>query len=82
MLSTMWWSDWFGGHGFVPWMFFGPAMMLIFFAVCIAMAYLLVRAGWRGQSGEGRAIDILRERFARGEIDQREFEERRRLLQG
>jgi uncharacterized membrane protein len=27
------------------------------------------------------AIDILRERYARGEINQAEFEERRRLLE-
>jgi len=29
-----------------------------------------------------RALDILDERFARGELDQREYEERRRLLIG
>src|SRR4051794_14605623 len=29
-----------------------------------------------------RALDILRERFARGEIDRAEFDERRRVLEG
>ena len=29
----------------------------------------------------GKALDILRERFARGEIDQAEFDERRRVLE-
>ena len=71
----MWWNNW------MPWMFFGPAMMLIFLAVCVALGYLMMRAG-AGRPGQGRALDILRERYARGEIDQREFEERRRLLQG
>ncbi len=30
----------------------------------------------------GKALDILRERFARGEIDRAEFDERRRVLEG
>ena len=30
----------------------------------------------------GKAVDILRERFARGEIDRTEFDERRRVLEG
>ena len=30
----------------------------------------------------GKALDILRERFARGEIDAAEFDERRRVLEG
>ena len=71
----MWWSDWFsfGWH----WMLFGPAMMLLFVAACISVGYLVMRAAGRGPA---RPIDILRERFARGEIDGREFEERRRIL--
>ncbi len=34
-----------------------------------------------GHAGPGdRALDVLRERFARGEIDKAEFDERRRAL--
>jgi putative membrane protein len=74
------WTDWFGGYGAMPWMFFGPVMMLIFLGVCVALGYLMLHAGARRDRGPGRAIEILRERFARGEIDQAEFEARRRLL--
>lgn len=78
----MWWSDWWGSYGPMPWMIFGPVMMLIFVGVCLAVAYLALRAAASGRSGNGsRAIDILKERYARGEIDQREFEERRRILE-
>lgn len=34
----------------------------------------------RSEAGQGAALGILEERFARGEIDQDEFEERRRTL--
>ncbi|MCZ6773307.1 MAG: SHOCT domain-containing protein [Proteobacteria bacterium] len=33
-----------------------------------------------GPAPGNRALDILEERYARGEIDKEEFEERRRLL--
>ena len=68
-------------YGAMPWMFFGPVMMLIFFAVCIAVLFLVFRGVNRGSRGDG-ALGILKERFARGEIDQAEFEQRRRVLLG
>lgn len=67
-------------------MIFGPLFLILVLALVIAVAVLLVRwlAGpWQGTSQPmpGRTpLDILRERFARGEIDKDEFEERRRVL--
>jgi putative membrane protein len=55
----------------------------------IAIVVLVVRwlgGPWHGQApsqhvSPGRTpLDILKERFARGEIDKQEFEERRRVL--
>ena len=76
---------WNGGwHGW----FFGPIMMIIFIAVAVVVVVLLVR--WLGGGlGHGGALhspltktplDILKERYAKGEIDKEEFEERRRVL--
>jgi len=70
-------------------MIFGPLFMLLFLAVLIAAVVLLVR--WLGGPWQdptlphhtlpGRTpLDILKERFARGEIDKDEFEDRRRVL--
>ena len=70
------------------WMLLGPLWMLIILGVLIAGIVLLVRwlgggpvVGGHGPAASSRALDILKERFARGEIDEEEFEKRRRLLE-
>jgi putative membrane protein len=82
------WGDWGAGW----WMFIGPVWLILFLAVLIGVAVLIVRwlasaGGGSGASGGGPAasnkpLEILRERFARGEIDKDEFEERKRALGG
>ncbi len=78
-----WGGGWGWGH-----MIFGPLMMIAFVGAIVVVAVLLVR--WLGGGSTGPAaplarqtpLDILQERFARGEIDKEEFEERQRLLSG
>ncbi len=81
---SMMWSD--GWHGW----FGGPIMMILFLAIAVAVIFLVVR--WLGGSAHGHsaapsaplrqdAIDILKDRFARGEIDKEEFEEKRQLIE-
>ena len=78
--------DWgAGGYGM---MIFGPLFMILVLALVIALAVFLVR--WLGgpwhsvqppfQMPPRTPLDILRERYARGEIDKAEFEERRSVL--
>lgn len=70
-------------------MFFGPLFMILILGATIAVIVFLVR--WLGgaQQGFGPAsltppvqtpLDILKERFAKGEISKEEFDERRRVL--
>ena len=74
-----------GWHGW----FFGPIMMIVFIAIAVVVVVVMVR--WLGgvaggaqthpqPSSHRTPLDILKERFARGEIDKDEFEERRRVL--
>jgi putative membrane protein len=81
----MWGYGWGG-------MIFGPIIMIVVIAAVIVLVVLLVR--WLGGVGPGAhrmvspppqgttPLQILEERFARGEIDKDEFEERRRILSG
>lgn len=74
-----WWGG--GWEG----MFFGPLfMLLVLVAVVVAVVLLVRRPGgsWQGTTPPtGRtSLDILKERFARGEIDKADYEERRRVL--
>jgi len=74
---------WDGGwHGWV----FGPMMMILFVALVALAVVIVVRSLGSGDRGspavpERTPLDILKERFARGEIDKEEFEERRRVLE-
>ena len=73
---------WGWGHAI-----FGPLTMLAFLGGLIVLIVFLVR--WLGGGTFPRqepppqrrtALEILQERFAKGEIDKQEYEEKRRLL--
>ena len=70
------WTD----YGPGPWMYFGPLFMLAMIAFCVVMMFFMMRGRHGGNRGD-TAQQILKERFARGEIDGHEYEERRRALE-
>ena len=66
-------------------MLFGSLMMVLVIAAIVAIVFVVVRwIGGQAQAplahGPRMPLDILKERFARGEIDAADFEERRRVL--
>ena len=62
-----------------PMMWFGMLLlMLLMVLLCVALMKWLMGQG--GASREDSALDILKKRYARGEIDKQEFEERKRDL--
>lgn len=75
------WGGWYG-------MIFGPLMMILVLACVVAVVMLVLRwlagashgVAWHQRPPGPAALDILKARYARGEINQSEFEERRRVL--
>jgi len=77
-----WHDGWGWGH-----MLFGSIMMILFWGGLVVLIVFAVR--WMGSGRTGgndglapgsRALEILAERYARGEIDKEEYEDRRRHL--
>jgi putative membrane protein len=74
------WGPWhmWGGWGFW-WVF--PLLMMVFIAMCVFfMARMLWGHGHSHGDHTGSALQILNERFARGEISKEEYENRRSVL--
>ncbi len=71
-------GDWMGSMG--GFMGFGWIVILI---AIVAVVWLLMRGPFAGgaQTERRSALDILKERYARGEIGREEFEQKKRDLE-
>lgn len=72
------------GTGFGSWGWGGMGVgMVLFWGVVIALIVLAVRAlaGDSTKGGDKTPLQILKERYARGEIGQEEFEQKKRDLE-
>ncbi len=72
-------------YGMTGWwgMGFGPLFMLVIVIAVIALTVMLIKAIIGSNTGSNKitAMEILEERFARGEIDDTEFQNRRKELE-
>lgn len=70
---------WYGGNGW--WMGWSWVLWVL---VLLALGWIIFlslrQAGKGGQPTRSSALDILNERYAKGEIDKQEYEERKRTL--
>lgn len=80
--DMMWGSSQWGGFG----MILGPIFMILILAGIVAAIVYLARLfgatgpGANGHAEQDRSLALLRERYAKGEIDSEEFAERKKLL--
>lgn len=79
MGQQYYWHDW---HMYGPWGWGMMFFMVIFWVLVIAGAiYLFRRLPFRPmEKQEDSALEILKKRYARGEISKEEFEEKKRDL--
>jgi putative membrane protein len=68
----MW--GWYGGSW---WMLFGGIIFILFWAAVIALVFWFVRRSAAGPASHGSrpALDIAKERYARGEITKEQFDQ-------
>ena len=91
-LATQWrgyeWGQGPGmmGYGYGMGWFGGILMIAFWIAVIVGIVFLIrwlvlsVRPGSHGTAGGESALEILKKRYARGEINKEEFEEKKRDL--
>lgn len=70
-----------GGPLGIVWGLLMMALWIAFWAVIIVVAVRMIRRGARETSSTS-AVQVLEERYARGEISREEFTERRAVLLG
>lgn len=75
------------GYGFGPMGglglgFFGGILMVVFWVAIVLLVVWAVRTAFSGQQKDAhdRAVEILKRRYAAGEISQAEYEQARKAL--
>ena len=56
-------------------------LILIFWILVIVGFALLIKYLWEGRGGQESALEVLKKRYARGEITKEEFEEKKKDIQ-
>jgi len=81
MMGGMWGGHMWGDGTMPGWMFLvGIVMQLLFLAALLGGGYLIYRAITGSESNSDQALEELRLAYARGELTDEEYEQRREAL--
>ena len=58
----------------------GGIMMIVFWVVIVYFLVYFIRSNKTDNTNNNKALDVLKERYAKGEIDKKEFEEKKKDL--
>ncbi|MCR4275392.1 MAG: SHOCT domain-containing protein [Candidatus Wolfebacteria bacterium] len=80
---------WGGGYGMMQFGLLGWIFMVLWWVIVIAVIVWVIRAifgrgrrnYWQEWHGEKGPLEILKERYAKGEIDKSEYEEKKKDLE-
>ncbi|WP_256402230.1 SHOCT domain-containing protein [Halorubrum salinum] len=82
MMGGMWGGHMWGDGTMPGWMFLvGIVMQLLFLAALLGGGYLIYRAITGSESNSDQALEELRLAYARGELTDEEYEQRREALE-
>ena len=74
-------NDYGWGAGSMMGWFGGGVMMIVFWVLFIALIVWIVReVSGKNARSSSQALDILKERYAKGEIDKEEFDSKKKDL--
>lgn len=72
------WESYGYGNGAWSWLFMFLMMALFFLGLVLLIRYF--GGDWHRDGQGENALDVLKKRYAKGEIDKKEFEEKRKDL--
>jgi putative membrane protein len=79
------WMPFSGANHMSSWLGFGVGLVFMLLLLALVVLGIVALVRWLGRSGSvgtggNLALNILKERYARGEIDKKEFEEKKKEL--
>ncbi len=81
MLGMMHWGGYGWDGGWLGWIGMVVWWLVVIWLVIAAIRWFSHRHGDCCGGSKGSAMDILKERYAKGEIEKKEYEEKRKALE-
>lgn len=81
MFGMMHWGGYGWDGGWLGWLWMVVWWILVIFLIISAIRWFSERTSQNGMVHGKSALEILKERYAKGEIEKKEYEEKRKALE-